>query len=205
MRRVCDRRTSYSCATISMNLFFSRPLTCVEREHLDLTTRSMSIVNVPSRSNHSSTSNNMTSQSKSTALSLTSRGPRTSLYSPTYEHSTGSVQTGKSTERQRTFVHQSNSRPFVLGAAIQMKPLSNNTCQTSDRCSRSSTSIYNERNSLCQQVNKQRSILSSGLTSQSLTCDTHIEQRRLWTVREKARLFEHTASQTLSTGRENYV
>ncbi|CAF4697331.1 unnamed protein product, partial [Rotaria magnacalcarata] len=46
---------------------------------------------------------------------------------PRYQH-LGQTNSSKekpptTTERGRTFVHRADSRPFVLGAAIQMKPV----------------------------------------------------------------------------------
>lgn len=81
------------------------------------------------------------------------------------------------TERRRTFVHQSSAREFVLSEPIQMKPIDPSVLTCSPRCP---------------------------LTSQSLAFDQD-DQRRRWSVKEKARFFEHSSSQKFSTGRENYV
>lgn len=83
----------------------------------------------------------------------------------------------KSNERVRTFVHQSNSRPFVLGKAIQMKPIN-------------AATPFQERN-------RQGIVDSSAVRLNN--------EHRSGLVRERAKLFEHISTQKLSTGRENYV
>lgn len=117
---------------------------------------------------------------------------------------------GKSSERLRTFVHRSNSRPFVLGTAIQMKPITNSS-SSNDR-HRLSDQVYpyqgSSRTSPPQSSGYpmvDRGLSSSQSSTKSLSLDSS-DERRAWSVREKAKLFEHgSSSQKLSTGRENYV
>lgn len=85
----------------------------------------------------------------------------------------------KAPERLRTFVHQANSRRFVLSEPIQMKPIETIESFASPRH-------------------------PTPLISQSLTFDQPA-QRRFTSVKDKTRLFEHISTTKLSMGRENYV
>ena len=126
----------------------------------------------------------------------------------------------KSTERGRIFVHHADSRPFVLSAAIQMKPIDD--CLTSHEkrrpCHRQNALRYKttdqERpsrlsNSPLPTISRYQSIErritpSPQLPMKSFSFDINHELNPSdisWSVREKAKLFEHK----LSTGRENYV
>jgi hypothetical protein len=136
-----------------------------------------------------------------------------------------------STERGRTFVHHADSRPFVLGTAIQMKPMENlllsnekrRPCHRQnalrfkvnepERPSRISTPIRTNNNLVITNISRYQSI-ERRLTSspqapmKSLSFDINHEFHPSdisWSVREKAKLFEHTNQHKLSTGRENYV
>jgi hypothetical protein len=137
-----------------------------------------------------------------------------------------------STERGRTFVHHADSRPFVLDAAIQMKLvddlLSSNEkrrpchrqnalrykSNEKERQSRmSSTPILTDHNQPIVNVSRYQSIERRITPSpqppmKSFSFDINHELHPSdisWSVREKAKLFEHTNQHKLSTGRENYV
>jgi hypothetical protein len=148
-------------------------------------------------------------------------------------------------ERDRTFVHHSDSRPFKLGTAVQMKPIDDlllpsngrrRPChrqnalryksidqEQQERQSRQSQPILinqnriyssNENSSLTN-ISRYQSIerrlpssSSSPQTSKSFSFDINNELQPSdisWSVKEKAKLFEHTNQKKLSTGRENYV
>ncbi len=126
----------------------------------------------------------------------------------------------KSTERGRIFVHHADSRPFVLSAAIQMKPTDDclNSHEKRRPCHRQNALRYKtndqERqsrisNSPLPTISRYQSIErritpSPQLPMKSLSFDINHELHPSdisWSVREKAKLFEHK----LSTGRENYV
>ncbi len=125
-------------------------------------------------------------------------------------------------ERGRTFVHHSDSRPFILGAAIQMKPIDDEKrrpCHRQnalryklnehDRQSRISAPIINTHNpNISRYQSIERRITPSPQTIKSFSFDINNELHPSdisWSVREKAKLFEHTNQHKLSTGRENYV
>jgi hypothetical protein len=133
-----------------------------------------------------------------------------------------------STERGRTFVHHADSRPFVLSAAIQMKPIDNclishdkrRPCHRQnalrykaneqDRQSRISTSNHHSPLTTISRYQsiERRITPSPQLPIKSLSFDINHELHPSdisWSVREKAKLFEHTTQHKLSTGRENYV
>jgi hypothetical protein len=156
-------------------------------------------------------------------------------------HSQTNLNTQNSTERDRTFVHHSDSRPFKLGTAIQMKPiddllLSSNgrrrPChrqnalryksidqEQQERQSRQSTPIIinpnrvyssneNSSTNISRYQSIERRIPSSPQSIKSFSFDMNNELHPSdisWSVREKAKLFEHTNQKKLSTGRENYV
>jgi hypothetical protein len=155
-------------------------------------------------------------------------------------------QTNSNTERDRTFIHHSDSRPFKLGTAVQMKPiddlLSSSSSSSGRRrpCHRQNALRYksieqepqNERQSRSSTPvtsNYQNRIYSSETSSTNIPRYQSIERRIpssspqliksfpfdmnnelrpcdiSWSVREKAKLFEHKNQTKLSTGRENYV
>lgn len=164
-----------------------------------------------------------------------------------------------STSRDRTFVHHSDSRPFKLGTAIQMKPIDDMLLSSS-----SSSGAANSRRRPCHRQNalRYKSIdqneqehrttpiilnqnriyashdnpSTSSMSSSSISRHQSIERRIptsatatptsttsptksfsfdinhellpsdiSWSVREKAKLFEHSQPKKFSTGRENYV
>jgi hypothetical protein len=115
-------------------------------------------------------------------------------------------------ERGRTFVHHSDSRPFILSAAIQMKPIDDHDKRRP--CHRQNALRYKlneqERQPRLPTINIsryqsiERRITPSPQPMNSFSFDIHDELPSSdisWSVREKAKLFEHK----LSTGRENYV
>lgn len=136
-------------------------------------------------------------------------------------------------DRGRTFVHHADTRPFVLAAAIQMKPLDDNSSHSNEKrrpCHRQNALRYKtnepERPSrisaplLTQQPQsplptlpryqsiERRITPSPQLPMKSFSFDINHEfqpSNISWSVRDKAKLFEHTNTQKLSTGRENYV
>ena len=142
-------------------------------------------------------------------------------------HSTEKVPT----ERGRTFVHHADSRPFVIGAAIQMKPIDDffvsnekrRPCHRqnalryktneSERQSRISAPILTHHPSPSTTISRYQSIERRITPSpqppmKSFSFDINHELHPSdisWSVREKAKLFEHTNQHKLSTGRENYV
>ncbi len=146
----------------------------------------------------------------------------------------------RTTERDRTFVHHSDSRPFKLGTAIQMKPIDDLLSSANGRrrpCHRQNALRYKsieqdqqEKRSSRQTtapmiVNQNRIYSSNENPSINISRHQSIERRVTppmksfsfdinnellpsdisWSVREKAKLFEHTDEQKFSTGRENYV
>jgi hypothetical protein len=139
------------------------------------------------------------------------------------------TQKNSSIERDRIFVHHSDSRPFVLGAAIQMKPINDNILLSNEkhrpchrqnalryksneqeRQSRISTPIITHHNPTITNMSRYQSIERCITPSpqptpiKSFSCDINhgLHPSDIsWSVREKAKLFEHK----LSTGRENYV
>ncbi|CAF3618544.1 unnamed protein product [Rotaria socialis] len=153
---------------------------------------------------------------------------------PRYQH-LGQTNSSKekpltTTERGRTFVHRADSRPFVLGAAIQMKPiddlLSSNEkrrpchrqnalrykSNEQERQSRISAPViisYNQPPNVSRYQSIERRLPSSPQQPiKTFSFDINNEFRSSdisWSVREKAKLFEHTNQHKLSTGRENYV
>jgi hypothetical protein len=132
------------------------------------------------------------------------------------------------TERGRTFVHHSDSRPFILGAAIQMKPIDDillpnekrRPCHRQnalryklneqDRPSRISAPLINTHHPPSTNISRyqsiERRITPSPPQSFSFGINNELQLSDIsWSVREKAKLFEHTNHHKLSTGRENYV
>ncbi|CAF1329061.1 unnamed protein product [Rotaria sordida] len=138
------------------------------------------------------------------------------------------------TERGRTFVHHADSRPFILSAAIQMKPIDDLLLSNEKRrpCHRQNALRYKFNEQERQSRISAPVIISHTPTTTTTTTNVSRYQsieRRLppspqpiksfsfdinnefrpsdisWSVREKARLFEHTNQHKLSTGRENYV
>ncbi len=128
------------------------------------------------------------------------------------------------TERGRIFVHHSDSRPFVLGEAIQMKPIDNLISLNDKRrpCHRQNALRYKsneqERQSRISEPvimnhnpthssryqSIERRLTPSPQPMKSLPLDFNNSSSSFdssLSVREKAKLFEHK----LSTGRENYV
>ncbi len=156
-------------------------------------------------------------------------------------HSQINLKTQNHIERDRTFVHHSDSRPFKLGTAIQMKPmddllLSSNgrrrPChrqnavryksidqEQHERLSRSSkpiiinqNRIYSPNENSSTNISRYQSIerripsLIQPIKSFSFDINNELDPSDIsWSVREKAKLFEHTNKKNLSTGRENYV
>jgi hypothetical protein len=142
-----------------------------------------------------------------------------------HEHlSQTNINTQKPSERGRIFVHHSDSRQFVLGEAIQMKPIDNlialndkrRPCHRQnalryksneqERQSRTSEPVIMHHNpthsSRYQSI--ERRLTPSPRPMKSLPCDFNNPSSSFdnsLSVREKAKLFEHK----LSTGRENYV
>lgn len=137
--------------------------------------------------------------------------------------------TSQTEQRGRVFVHRADSRPFVLGAAIQMKPINGLLLSNEKRrpCHRQNALRYKsteqdiqsrvsapviinhnpvKTSSRCQ--SSERRLPSSSQPMKSFSFDINNELRPSdisWSVREKARLFEHSNQHKLSTGRENYV
>lgn len=102
---------------------------------------------------------------------------------------------------QRTFVHCANSRPFILTEAIQMKPIDNTDKRRP--CHRQNALRYK-----VSDKERQARISTPIITNHPPPSSSRYQsiERRIpddisWSVKEKARFFEHT----LSTGRENYV
>ena len=139
-----------------------------------------------------------------------------------------------SNERGRTFVHHADTRPFVLAAAIQMKPITDGSSHSNEKrrpCHRQNALRYKTNESerpsrisaplLTQhpphsplptiprhQSIERRITPSPQLPMKSYSFDINHEfqpSNISWSVRDKAKLFEHTNSQKFSTGRENYV
>lgn len=138
-----------------------------------------------------------------------------------------------SSEHGRTFVHHADSRPFVLAAAIQMKPITDGSSHPNEKrrpCHRQNALRYktneSERPSRISaplptqqphsplptvpryQSIERRITPSPQLPMKSYSFDINHEfqpSNISWSVRDKAKLFEHTNPQKLSTGRENYV
>ena len=135
-------------------------------------------------------------------------------------------------ERGRTFVHHADSRPFVLAEAIQMKPIDDIASYSHDkrrpchrqnalryktnepeRSSRISAPLLTNHQSPVPTISRYQSIErritpSPQLPMKSFAFDVNHELQPSdisWSVREKAKLFEHTNAQKFSTGRENYV
>jgi len=121
-----------------------------------------------------------------------------------------------STERGRTFVHYPDSRPFVVSPAIQMKPIDDKRrpchrqnalrfkLNEQERESRISTSVIT--NISRYQSIERRITPSPPIKSFSFDINHDLHPSDIsWSVREKAKLFEHTNQHKLSTGRENYV
>jgi hypothetical protein len=139
-----------------------------------------------------------------------------------------------STEQTRTFVHHSDSRPFKLSPAIQMKPMEDfllssangkrRIChrqnalryksidhEQQERISRPTTSIlnriYSSNENSSNQISRHQSIerrQPSTIKSFSFDMNNDLHPMDIsWSVREKAKLFEHTNS--LPSNRENYV
>jgi len=146
-------------------------------------------------------------------------------------------------ERDRTFVHYSDSRPFKLGTAIQMKPIDDLLLSSSngrrrpchrqnalryksidqeqqERLSRSTTPIIINQNRLYSpnensltNISRYQSIerripstTTQPMKSFSFDINNELNPSDIsWSVKEKAKLFEHTNEKCLSTGRENYV
>jgi hypothetical protein len=161
------------------------------------------------------------------------------INSDNQHHSQTNSNTQIKSERDRTFVHYSDSRPFKLGTAVQMKPVDDLLCsngrrrpchrqnalryksidqEPQERQSRSSKSIIVNQNRIYSSENSstsisryqsiERRIPSSPQPIKSFSFDINDELRPCdisWSVREKAKLFEHTNQNKLSTGRENYV
>ncbi|CAF1048160.1 unnamed protein product [Rotaria sp. Silwood1] len=134
------------------------------------------------------------------------------------------------TERGRIFVHHADSRPFVLGAAIQMKPIDDLLLSNEKRrpCHRQNALRYKSNEHERQSRTSAPIIISHNPSPMNVSRYQSIERRLppspqpmkpfsfdinnefrpsdiSWSVREKARLFEHTNQHKLSTGRENYV
>lgn len=163
-------------------------------------------------------------------------------------HSQTNSLTANSTERDRTFVHHSDSRPFKLGTAIQMKPLDDLLLSSSANgrrrpCHRQNALRYKSIDQNEQEprtapiiINQNRIYSSHENPSSNISRHQSIERRApptsnattatatapiksfsfdinhellpsdvSWSVREKAKLFEHTQPKKFSTGRENYV
>lgn len=133
-------------------------------------------------------------------------------------------------ERGRIFVHHADSRPFVLGAAIQMKPINDvlvsnekrRPCHRQnalrykaneqERQSRISAPIHNNNNhhsthsSRYQSIERRFTPSPQPIKPYSFDINNEIRPSDIsWSVREKAKFFEHTTQHKLSTGRENYV
>lgn len=129
---------------------------------------------------------------------------------------TTTIQTNfRNTERERTFVHHSDSRPFIITAPIQMKPIDDKRrpCQRQnalrykineqERQSRASTPILTN---ISRYQSIERRITPSPQTPSLKSFSFDINPSDIsWSVREKAKFFEHTNQHKLSTGRENYV
>lgn len=161
--------------------------------------------------------------------------------------------TSNTTERDRTFVHHSDSRPFKLGTAIQMKPIddlllpSSSSSSANGRrrpCHRQNALRYKSVDQNEQEprtapiiINQNRIYSSNENPSSNISRHQSIERRApppsnastapattapiksfsfdinhellpsdvSWSVREKAKLFEHSQTKKFSTGRENYV
>ena len=146
-----------------------------------------------------------------------------------WSSSLSTTTTTMATEHGRTFVHHSNSRPFVLSAAIQMKPINDILLSNEKRrpCHRQNALRYksneHERKSRVStpmvikhdsttNVSRYRSIerrqASSPQSIKSFSSDINNELHSSdlsCSVRERAKLFERRNQHTLSTGRENYV
>jgi hypothetical protein len=129
------------------------------------------------------------------------------------------TQNKSSTERGRTFVHHSDSRPFVLTAAIQMKPIDDKRrpchrqnalrykLNEQERQTRIPTPILTNI-SRYQSIERRITPSPQPPPMKSFSFDINHELHPSdisWSVREKAKLFEHTNQHKLSTGRENYV
>jgi len=161
------------------------------------------------------------------------------ISSENQHHSQTNANTQIKTDRDRTFVHHSDSRPFKLGTAIQMKPIDDilfsngrrRPChrqnalryksieqEHQERRSRQSTPIIINQNRIYSSENSstnisryqsiERRLPPSPQPIKAFSFDINDELRPCdisWSVREKAKLFEHTNQNKLSTGRENYV
>jgi hypothetical protein len=159
--------------------------------------------------------------------------------SPRNEHLGQTNPNTQTTERGRTFVHHSDTRPFQLGTAVQMKPIDDlilpngrrRPChrqnalryksidqEPQERQSRPSTPVITNQNRIYSSENPatnisryqsiERRVTPSPQPIKSFSFDINDELRPCdisWSVREKAKLFEHTNQNKLSTGRENYV
>jgi len=148
-------------------------------------------------------------------------------------HNQTNSSTQNLTERDRTFVRHADSRPFKLGTAIQMKPIDDLLLSSSNGrrrpCHRQNALRYKSIDQEQQEKRSSRQTTTPIIINQnpSINISRHqsIERRITppmksfsfdinnellpsdisWSVREKAKLFEHTNQKQLSTGRENYV
>ncbi|CAF3630906.1 unnamed protein product [Rotaria sp. Silwood1] len=166
------------------------------------------------------------------------------IYTNNYNehHSQTNSNTKIKIERDRTFIHHSDCRPFKLGTAIQMKPIDDLLLTSTTRgrrrpCHRQNALRYksvepehNEKRIIRQStpiiinqnriytnensstnISRYQSIERRVPTTQpikSFSFDINDELRPCdisWSVREKAKLFEHINHNKLATGRENYV
>ncbi|CAF0778650.1 unnamed protein product [Adineta steineri] len=209
--------------------------TSPEIQDLDLTTETLSTINqrlsnlslsMPASSTlFKSKQPDLSLTDTSTSLMNSSKQPiigdnRSRYISPLT--STTNINTQKlHTERNRTFIHHSDSRSFVLGEAIQMKPINNmilpndkhysyhryksNDHEQQSRISQPIIINHNPANISRYHSIERRLTTSSPQMIKTFSFDSSNElalDDNSLSVREKARLFEQ---QKLSTGRENYV
>lgn len=99
-------------------------------------------------------------------------------------------------ERTRTFVHRCNSRPFVLSPPVQMRPVDHEHRRRTLLDARLTEPSRPSRHLTQVIVHPHQAVRYS-----PLAVDTP-DGTRPWSVREKAKFFEHAK---FSTGRENYV
>ncbi|CAF3965102.1 unnamed protein product [Rotaria sordida] len=240
----------------------SEPLSTINQRLTNVSTIRSASFNVPTTTTTTTTTKTFDSSLLNTQTSLSidyhsrkkpiiidggrsrHNGPLTAttnqIYTSTHNehHSQTNSNTQIQSERDRTFIHHSNCRPFKLGTAVQMKPIDDLLLTSSNGrrrpCHRQNALRYksidqehNEKQLIHQStpiIINQNRLYSNENSSTHISRYQSIERRTpitqstksfsfdindelrpcdiSWSVREKAKLFEHNK---LSTGRENYV
>ncbi|CAF3276724.1 unnamed protein product [Rotaria sp. Silwood2] len=239
----------------------SEPLSTINQRLTNISTIRSASFNVPTTSKtfdapslNTQTSLSIDRHSRQQPIIVDGRsrhnGPLTATTNQIYtfnrneHHSQTNSNTQIKIERDRTFIHHSDCRPFKLGTAIQMKPIDDLLLTSSNgrrrpchrqnalryksvdpehhnekRTPRQSTPIIINQNRIYSNENSSTNIsryqsierrvpTPTVQPVKSFSFDINDELRPCdisWSVREKAKLFEHINHNKLSTGRENYV